>query len=295
MKTFELYEGSVQLHFNPDAPRARYKVDDRIVGFKDESMRGVTTVLRDVIHKPELLMWPLNMACGLLEQNLNEPLTEELIKEAKSAHRAKSDRGKDIGSMAHRMVELWLNDNRDVLNTVAHEFDADTHSEEFKSAAKAHDTFVRWWNSLSSSQVLETEKAVYSRSMKYAGTYDLLAKIDGKVYMIDVKTTNRSRTAPKGVYAENFLQLGAYSYAEREERGGSVDGLAVVNVGKDGKLGIVTNEDIDVSVDFCERAFAFALRVHDWLGPVQKRLKDDATTSALNPLGEKVESPAASK
>ena len=54
-QTFELYNGDVVMEFDPDAARNRYIVDGTPV-------RGVTTVLSDILHKQGLIMWPLNEA-----------------------------------------------------------------------------------------------------------------------------------------------------------------------------------------------------------------------------------------
>ena len=45
-------------------------------------------------------------------------------------------------------------------------------------------------------------------SLGYAGTFDLLAEIDGEVWLLDWKTG-------KGVYEEVGLQLAALHYAEK--------------------------------------------------------------------------------
>jgi hypothetical protein len=56
----------------------------------------------------------------------------------------------------------------------------------------------------SASAIVSSEKAVFG--FGYAGTYDLLMRIDGELWLIDIKTS-------KGYYPEYGLQLAAYSRA----------------------------------------------------------------------------------
>lgn len=56
---------------------------------------------------------------------------------------------------------------------------------------------------------LETEQIVGSKRHGYAGTFDLLARVDGAVTRVDLKTA-------KKVYPEMHLQLAAYEHAAVE-------------------------------------------------------------------------------
>lgn len=335
-----LYNGEVTLVFDPDAARYRYKVTDVAYGLKDKPARGVTTLLRDVIHKPDLLMWPMNEALGaLFDQKFDETTKEYLLgspkkslikpgvayseaelagalNAARKAHTAKGDKGKDVGSMTHKLIELFVADGKEHLDEVYQEFKTDAPVEKeftpeeygskdaakaayqiavgkyaesteiladnMKIAERAFGGFVKWWNEVKP-EVLMVEKPVYSRSMGFAGTFDMVARIKGKTYMIDFKTTNKSQRAPMGIYAEYFIQSAAYSYAFREEYGKSVDDIAIVNVGKDGKVNVVCASDLGISVEDSERTFAFAARLHDWLEATSKLTRDSRIKSILSP------------
>lgn len=306
-----LYGGGVQLVFNPNSPKYRYTVTDMAHSRAGDAVRGVTTVLRDVIHKPDLMMWAMNMSHGKLfgatwdnEQekmvyNESKALIktdhlypadalQEFMEAGAKAHRDRSDRGKDIGTMVHKAVEMYLlgKDRIESLQEGINEGGGVLSKEDGKALSSALDAFIGWWDALPNKEVLSTERVVYSRSLNYAGTCDIVAKINGKVYMLDIKTTNASRVAPLGIYAEYFMQLGAYSYALREEEGQAFDDLGIIRVGKDGKLCIATATDMNIEVDACERAFAFAVRMHDWLEDTSKWLKDSHFTSHLSNLAE---------
>lgn len=313
MKTYQLYNGEVTMTFDKDAPRYRYKVTDPNNGISDKPVRGVTTLLRDVIHKPDLLMWPMNEALThLFGQEFNKTekaykyreakaavksnmvyTTDELetlLNEARSAHTKKSDRGKDVGTLVHTAIEYYLRgqDKENALQSSLSDAGGVTTQDVMNDTMRALTAFVAWWEGLEEKEVLGLENPVYSRTLQYSGTYDLIARINGKVYMLDFKTTNKSMSAPLGIYAEYFLQLAAYAYAVKEERGYEFDDLGIINVGKDGVISIATATDLGMTIKECETTFAYAVRLHDWLDKTARLTKDRRLVSVLNPL-EKVE------
>ncbi len=306
-----LYGGEVDLIFNPNSPRYRYTVTDKQTGLKDQSVRGVTTILRDIIAKPDLMTWPMNMAQGYLfgatfneeekkylydqkkaflkpDKALSEPELQKAMETASAAFRAKQDKGKDVGTMTHKMIEQFLKGEQpDVKEFMPVEGIA-TFDEELnifttnsKLAFKAFETFEGWWGSLEQKAVMSTERPIYSRMMGYGGTCDLVAEINGKIYMLDIKTTNTSSKAPLGIYAENIMQLGGYAHACREEDGTDFDDLGIIRVSKEGQLSIATAGDMGIPVNECERAFAFAVRIHDWLEKTSPYLADAHFNSHL--------------
>lgn len=304
IKTFTLYDGAVKLVFNPNSPKYRYTVTDHSVsGVVDTSIRGVTSVLRDIIAKPDLMTWPMNMSHGFLfgsrfDESLKEYVCDWKIAALKPGESyseeelrnlmmdgsrqwvKRSDKGKDVGTMTHTLVEAFLRGVEVPRSDFVDEEVPET-AENWKMAQKALESFKIWWNSLESKEIIGLEQPVYSRSMRYAGTYDLMAKINGKTYMLDIKTTNASKKAPLGIYAEYFLQLGAYSHAVKEETGRVSDDVGIIRVGKDGRLFIATAKDIGLDTDSCERAAAFAVRLHDFLETATPFLQDQHFKSHL--------------
>ena len=307
------YNGQVQIEFKPDAKRYRYKVTDLSMN-TSQNVRGVTSVLRDVIHKPDLLLWPMNEALnklfdqqydtdtekysiGSAKKALLAPggqLTEESLNEAlqaaRTAHTNRSDAAKDVGTIVHRAIELLVKgESKTPLRQALQENAPETKSEEYEAlipiAEKAYKAFVEWTEQ-HEIVIVASELPIYHRQLNYAGTVDLVAQIDGKTYVIDFKTSNRSKRAPLGVYAEYFLQLGGYYDAIRNGQDdyfvdGST-GLAVINIGKDGKINTVTNRDIGIETENCATAFAFACRLHDWLESTARLTSDSRLVSELD-------------
>lgn len=318
-QSYDLYGGLVTLTFDPNArgPQPRYSVTDRKTGDKDKPVRGVTTILKDILDKPDLMRWPMNMSHTALfgakfDETLldythdwdkallkpNTALTEAQLHEAMlagaRAHTDRRDRGADIGTLAHSIVENVVN-KRDPF----FEMELDGVSDEDRKVLdKICRKFTVWWKALNETRrvkVVWSEKPVYSRALDYAGTLDLCLQVDDMLMVLDFKTTNRSKASPMGVYPDYFLQLGGYSYALREEYGyQAIHDIGIVNVNKDGQLAVVMASDMGVTVDECERGFAFAVRLHDWLSQVKKTLGAKASiVSSMNPLASKVEMPVA--
>lgn len=154
---------------------------------------------------------------------------------------------------------------------------------------KAVNAFAKWWESLPNKELIGSENIIYSRKYQYAGTYDIKVKINGKLYMLDVKTTNRSFYAPLGIYPEYFMQLGGYANADNESTGDVYDDVGVVNVGKDGKVSVATALDLGLTVDDCVKSFVYGVRVHDWLDKTKKLTQDGKLTSSLMVDNEQLE------
>jgi 23S rRNA pseudoU1915 N3-methylase RlmH len=120
---------------------------------------------------------------------------------------------KDRGSTVHSIVESWKQTKKNIA----------TIPDQFKGYADAFYKFVK----TNHVEIKEHEKTVVSRLYRFAGTLDILAKINGnkKLMIIDVKTG-------KGLYPEVELQLSAYRQALKEE--GVEADIAALLLGEDG-------------------------------------------------------------
>lgn len=250
----DLYSGMVHMVHNPLARgRApRYKVT---MESGETKPKGVTTVLSKTLAK-DLMQWAADMAADYLREKL-PVITEEDLQAAAKAYTVKRDSGASTGTEAHALVETYLKGQPVSLAGSSEE------------AKNAYEAFVKWFEEATPT-VIGVEEVIYSVEHQYAGTYDCLLEIDGVNYLCDLKTTNASRKAPNGVYAENFVQLGAYARAHEEQRvfeesqGGTklvpIGGLMVISAKKNGKMDIATNGDLGLTVEECGEMF---VRVND--------------------------------
>lgn len=257
----DMYNGRYHIVHNPDArgSQPRYVVTNNRTG-DSFAPQGVTTILGATLAK-DFVGWALDC----MEQYLlNLPagdIPPEAIAEAKLEATRRRDSGASTGSEAHALIEHYLKHEDVEMSKVSAE------------ALNAFGAFMVWIKE-NTPGVLGSEEVIYSPRFRYAGTFDALMELDGKVYIVDFKTTNVSRKAPQGIYPEYFIQLGAYAAALREEHPDQqLDGLMVVSVRKDGKLDTKTNEDLGLSVRECENMWVRVRNLASFLDNVSQELK----------------------
>ena len=173
-------------------PRShRYKLDGAWVP-------GVTTLIKGGLPKPALPYWSARVVAEWVADNPD--LTEDLkrmggrgpavafLKELPWQRRDDAAiRGTDVHALAERLV----------------------HGEEVEvpEHLSAHVSGYADWLDSTGLEPLLTERPVASRQWRYAGTLDLIGKLDGRLWLLDVKTSS-------GVYGSTALQLAAYGNAE---------------------------------------------------------------------------------
>jgi hypothetical protein len=188
-KIYKLYDGEVEVKFN--VGNHQYFVDGK-------KTQGVTTIL-GVLGKPQLIYWAVDCAIKNLQAVLDagERIDESHLESAKSAHVTAKTTAGDTGATVHRWVECYLKG----MNPAMPEGDALNSVNAFLTWEKSHQ--VEW---------MELERVVYSRQFDYVGRFDAIAKIDGKLSLIDFKTS-------KSIYPEMLFQVSAYRQAYEEEVG----------------------------------------------------------------------------
>jgi hypothetical protein len=208
---------------------------------------GVTTVCHIVDKSNVLIPWACKMMGQKLKVLANEKYNagfyqlsdndlDEVIQQAKTAHKDKLEDAGEVGHAAHGWIEEYI---KHLLNVTC-DLDAapypkpltDNRATSCVEAAlkwiKRHN--VRW---------IHTEKKVYSRDHEYAGTMDGLAHVDScddpqccpvpfkdKLSIIDWKTSNY-------LYIEYILQTAAYKQAYEEEFGTQVEDIWIIRLGKE--------------------------------------------------------------
>jgi hypothetical protein len=259
----KLYKGQYHMVHNPNARgrAARYTVTDTKTG-EITKPKGVTTILGQTLAK-DLMQWAVDCACEYLETKL-PVITGEDLKTAADQYKVKRDAGGSTGTEAHALVEGYLKGSIPAIDSSS------------KEAINAYLAFVKWFEEVKP-KVLNVEEVIFSREFQYAGTYDCMLEIDGKVYLCDLKTTNASRKAPNGVYAENFLQLGAYAAAHEEQRKidtslPEIEGLMVISAKKNGKLDICTESDVGLGLADCMSMFKRVFNLYSFLNYTTEQL-----------------------
>ena len=133
---------------------------------------GVTTVLR-VVNKPALVPWANKLGLQGID-------TRKYV-----------DRLASVGTLAHYWIEglLLTGKDPDLSEWSQEQQDLDSNSVlKFLKWRGQHDLWV-----------IETEKPLASETYRYGGTLDILADVDGRRGLIDIKTS-------KAIYDDHMYQ-----------------------------------------------------------------------------------------
>jgi hypothetical protein len=193
--TEHMFYGS-PLKFNPKQHRYEWE---------GKSVPGVTSILRR-LNKPALINWAANCAVDHIEASSwpHDELPDHLIlnkamlKAARGAHNAIRDTAADVGKTVHSYAEAIL---------LGKPSSVPVASEAERKGIAAFEA----WLAEHTVEPEALECRVLSRRHYYAGTTDFYGRIDGKVSVLDFKTSS-------AIYPEYWLQTTAYELALNEQR-----------------------------------------------------------------------------
>ncbi|MBC7238508.1 MAG: PD-(D/E)XK nuclease family protein [Chloroflexi bacterium] len=194
---------------------------------------SVTEVL-GVLDKPGLRYWFGQEVWRAMAAN---PSLSE--REALAAPFQIVDDARARGQTIHSIVEAYKHTRKYIEGI----------PEKYRGYAQA---FYRWTQD-HGVEIVEHERTVVSRKYRYAGTLDLLVRLNGGELpiIVDCKTG-------KDIYQEAFLQLAAYRQALKEG-GQEVAGTAVLLLQEDGSF------KYQFSERDCFRPFFACLVLYEWL------------------------------
>lgn len=175
---------------------------DSIYEYNNILVPRVTSILSAMLHEDYLMKW--SNSIGLYQHKKYEDVL---------------NMSADIGSFVHSAIEKFLSKNEPLdINNIPLNY-------RFK-VNNAFNSFLLWWNIISSNndiKILMTEETLVCKY--FGGTLDLLIQINGKIYLVDFKTSNH----PSYKY---FLQLSAYRYMLRETKNINIDGCIILMLDK---------------------------------------------------------------
>ncbi len=151
----------------------------------------------------------------------------EIFKKAKSWHKTLKQESADLGSAVHNCIEVYLK-KQPVSGLI----------QENPKIEKPFNAFLEWQKN-SKFELVESEHIVYSE-LGYAGTLDCVAKLNGILYVIDFKTSNR-------IYEDYFMQVAAYVKAYEERTDNDIFNAGILRLGKEDGLPEwreITNKEI---------------------------------------------------
>jgi hypothetical protein len=215
---------------------------------------GVTTVT-DVLDKPALTRWKVNqVAIAALE-------SAERLVEDREAGRGEAamkylttgnTAARDRGSRIHQALEWIL---RRAANVAVDPRD--------ESAVEG----ARLWLNQHKVRPLEVEAFLINETFGFGGTCDLIAEIDGEVWLLDWKSGNSVAWPSGQVYDEMRLQLAAYAHAEFIAKVADPERYQLPAIERYGILHVTDGGTRLYEADVDEEdwiVFRACLRLHQW-------------------------------
>lgn len=230
-----LYNGEVEIEFNPN--NHRYKKST------GEYLTSVTSITGILDKSPQLMHWAVNLAKDHLMEirEYGGKVTTQDVIQACGLYREHKKQAADTGTLVHEYAEQYIAGK-------------DPKLPDDEKAINGITAFIKWMED-SKAIFSESERLVYSKKYDYVGMLDGIAKIDGKIYLVDFKTS-------KGVYPEMKAQVAAYREAYAEEMGLKFDASLIIQFNKE------TGEPVPHIIDTHKddfQTFLSMLQIKKWL------------------------------
>ena len=207
-------------------------IDDSPYEYKGHKVPRVTSILSDMLHEDYLMGWANYM--GRIKHQDHTKFTE---------------RAAYIGTMVHSAIEQYLKK----VNMPDTYFDDIPDRFIRESCNNAFLSFKRWWSIISQNnyEILMQEHTLVCQF--YGGTLDALIKINGKIYIVDFKTSNHFNY-------KYYLQTAAYRRLLYYNYGIITDGVIILRLSKtdvsfeEQVLDFIKYDDL-MFINDCDRCF----------------------------------------
>lgn len=218
-----------------DTTNSSYKYDNITVP-------RVTAILSKMIHSDSLMYWANSL--GFRHKSYKQTLQ----------HAA------DLGTECHNAIDNFFENNYTETNDIS------------SMMSRAYESFKMWWteiNAYNNVEVIYHEKTLTCKY--FGGTLDGLYRINGKIYLIDYKTSNH-------ITFKYALQLAAYRYM-LSLQGINIDGAIILQLNKSdvGFNEYFMNFDNPEHLQYineCEQAFLSLVYAYYNVSNVEKKFNE---------------------
>lgn len=192
---------------------------------------GVTTVLSQ-LNKPALMMWAWNLGKkGLKFWEV-------------------TNQSKNIGTVAHYLIECKINGE-----LPDKEYLSDFTKNEVDGGYRSYHLFCSWLHS-SKISFYDSELQLVSEEYEYGGTIDIIACVNGKRTLIDIKTG-------KSVFLETQYQLSAYRQLYNETHSQKIQKVLILHLPHEAKTSYTVHESDLKELDRLFEGFVLLLRFRE--------------------------------
>ena len=189
----------------------------------------VTEIISSMIHEDFLMIWANNI--GLYQRKKYKDVLQTAA---------------DKGACVHDAIENYIQNKEEIdLDKVE-----SVYRQEFNYA---YASFKEWWSIVTKRNTIILMQEYKLVCPWFGGTLDLLIEIDGKIYLLDFKTSNHSSY-------KYFLQLAAYRYILKYYHGIEIYGCGIIKLDKKSvyfEEFIIdkSNPEFELFMNECEKTF----------------------------------------
>lgn len=176
-------------------------IDDSPYQFQGRYVPRVTHILSKMLHEDSLMGW--SNYIGLYKHQKYKNVL---------------DTAADIGSYTHESIEHYIQEGKELDLTIVPQYIQD-------KVNSAYNAFKDWWYYVRDHKVSILMEETPLVCEYYGGTLDLLIKIDGRIYLVDFKTSNH-------IGYKYYLQLAAYRRILFLYHNINIDGCIILQLSK---------------------------------------------------------------
>jgi hypothetical protein len=165
------------------------------------------------------------------------------------------DKAATIGTAAHELIAAYL---------LKRTPDVDEYPADLIDAARPCLRAYQAWAKEHRIELVASEEPLVSSALRYGGTYDAVVRMNGKLTLLDFKSSN-------WLYAKNILQVTAYLDLIAECKGKYLDAAIILQVSKSGEFRTLTVEGETITQ--ARSAFYHLLELHKLKYPLEKLTK----------------------
>lgn len=211
---FALYNGKVEVKFFPES---------HIYMVNGKRKTGVTTFLGIIDKSNALVIWATELFRDFLIEKLsNGGIEESHLWEGCDLHAVRKQQAADLGKEIHEWCEKYIKHNLKIKG-----YEKMPEMPEKPEVQIGVMAFLDWEKE-HKVKFISSERVVYSKKHDFIGTMDIEAKIDGKLCLVDLKSSN-------GLYNTVRLQTAAYVLADEEESKRKYKGRWAIRLAKETK------------------------------------------------------------
>lgn len=216
-ETLNLYGGKYQVNFWPNSHRYQ------LVGEKS-FLISVTAATGMKDKSQQLIKWALGLSRDRLIELLQkgQSITLQEVLDSHMLHEQAKEKALSIGDMVHQFAEEF---GRAKVEGTSLPTVNPSWPEEVTNGVIG---FLDWVKS-HNVRFIQVERMVFSPTYGFVGRFDAVAEVDGKVSIIDYKTS-------KGIYSEYLYQIAGYWIAVSEEDGIAPEQCVVIRFDKEGTI-----------------------------------------------------------